>query len=301
MKPFLIIVAVAIVLIVHPSATAQASCDVSFKVYVEVAGGEFSLADLLASDDCPSIQQAAGGVHLGTAPLAGSVRVLKGDDVRLLLTDLEQRAGNSPAWRVESIPERIVIRRKGSQISCAEIAARLIAMLGSHKLAEQSELGLKPGRKNVLEKSAPEKNAEPDCGAAGRISESARVEPVQAVWDASLGRWKIRARCSDPSDCVPFLVEAGRADSPSLVGPSAELTSIGITSTALSRQATGRLLVRPGQTVTLVWDQGGIRAIVPAISLDGGDSGDGVRARIARGGRIIPAIVVSAGIVRTAA
>ena len=33
-------------------------------------------------------------------------------------------------------------------------------------------------------------------------------------------------------------------------------------------------LVRPGQTVTLLWDQDGIRLTVPAVSLDRGGAGE---------------------------
>ena len=59
-------------------------------------------------------------------------------------------------------------------------------------------------------------------------------------------------------------------------------------------------MVRRGQTVKLLWDQYGVRLLVPAICLDSGDEGQRVRARIARGGRIVPAIVVNAGELRTA-
>jgi hypothetical protein len=307
MKPFLMLVAVSMLL--HHSSAAQAACDVSFQAHVEVAGGEFSLADLLASDACPSFKQPAALVPLGTAPLAGSARVLRGDDVRALFTLVQQRAASAAPWKVGRIPERIVIRRKGSQASCREIAARLIAMLGSNQPTETAQLSLKPARESVSEKGAPEmtfaeRKEETDCGAAGRISEKATVEPMRTVWDPALRQWKIWARCGDPSDCVPFLMEASSGDEPSLRGRSLGLSSIanvGAASTALSRETTGHLLVHTGQAVTLIWDQGGIRAVVPAVSLDGGEPGDGVRARIARGGRIIRAIVVSAGIVRTAA
>jgi len=58
------------------------------------------------------------------------------------------------------------------------------------------------------------------------------------------------------------------------------------------------LLARPGQKVTLVWDQDGIRLVVPAVCLDRGERGQTVRARIARG-PIVKAVVVGAGILRT--
>ena len=56
--------------------------------------------------------------------------------------------------------------------------------------------------------------------------------------------------------------------------------------------------VRPGEAVRLVWDQNGIRSIVPATSLDRGAPGDEVRARIQPGGQVMKATVISAGLVR---
>jgi hypothetical protein len=57
--------------------------------------------------------------------------------------------------------------------------------------------------------------------------------------------------------------------------------------------------VRPGQTVMLLWDQGGIRLQVPALCLDRGAPGSEVRARILRSRTVVRATVVSAGSLRT--
>ena len=59
-------------------------------------------------------------------------------------------------------------------------------------------------------------------------------------------------------------------------------------------------LVHPGETVTLLWDQDGIRLLVPAVCLDPGRAGEPVRASIVRSGRTIRAIVESAGTLRAA-
>lgn len=56
--------------------------------------------------------------------------------------------------------------------------------------------------------------------------------------------------------------------------------------------------VRPGQAVTLVWDQGGIRVQVPAQCLDRGELGSEVRARILQSGVVVRAIVAGAGSLR---
>jgi hypothetical protein len=57
-------------------------------------------------------------------------------------------------------------------------------------------------------------------------------------------------------------------------------------------------LVVPGQTVTLVWDQEGIRVILPAICLDRGGPGDAVRIRMKNSGKIWHAKVAPDGMLR---
>ena len=68
-----------------------------------------------------------------------------------------------------------------------------------------------------------------------------------------------------------------------------------------SNTASGALsdeVVRPGQTVMLLWDQDGIRLQIPALCLDRGVPGSEVRARILRGGTVVRATVVSADSLR---
>lgn len=62
--------------------------------------------------------------------------------------------------------------------------------------------------------------------------------------------------------------------------------------------AVAAAVVRPGQTVILVWDQYGIRVQVPALCLDRGAPGSEVRARILPSGAVMRATVENAGSVR---
>jgi hypothetical protein len=62
--------------------------------------------------------------------------------------------------------------------------------------------------------------------------------------------------------------------------------------------AIGSSTVRPGELVHLLWDQNGIRSIVPATCLDQGTTGDQVRARIQPSGQVVKATVISAGLVQ---
>lgn len=72
---------------------------------------------------------------------------------------------------------------------------------------------------------------------------------------------------------------------------------LGVRPHAPAASASGAM-IRPGQSVVLVWDEDGIRVQVPALSLDAGGLGAQVRARILRGNRVVRAIVESAESVR---
>lgn len=82
-------------------------------------------------------------------------------------------------------------------------------------------------------------------------------------------------------------------------GSSSPCASASVKSRKLFLPSPGeRPLVSAGETVMLVWEQAGIRLVIPAVCLDPGAQGQRVRARITGGGRIVQATVVSAGNVR---
>ena len=182
-------------------AWSQAACTASVLPDVEVGQAGFFLSDLLGPGTCPQLLTAAAQVRLGAAPLAGSVRVLEGSEVRALL---ERVPGFSPAATAIEVPERIRVRRAGRRASCAEIQDSMFSNPGS--LAPDG-MRLNPtnhgnGARRQIE-----------CGAAQRILRGTRVEMTGSYWDPALASWEIRARCQDPEDCVPFLI---RAASPAL-------------------------------------------------------------------------------------
>jgi Chaperone for flagella basal body P-ring formation len=266
--------------ILSQSGLAQRACDISIPATVEVEGAEFTLASLLAPGACPALERLAAGVRLGGVPLAGSARVLLGDDIRSQFEKVAENAGDRVAIRV---PPRVVVRSAGRRASCGDIGAHLLAAL------------------NV---SAPGTGGSQsiDCGAAGRIPQNAALESTRTAWNPALRSWEISARCVRAGDCVPFLVRV--PGSGSLVKPSGVAGLPGIPPRSVPAavdRARQKLLVRPGERVTLIWEQDGIRLVVPAVALDGGEPGAGVRARIEPGGRVVRAIVVSAGMLRAAA
>jgi hypothetical protein len=281
MKPLLIAACIASFSLVAGVSPGQASCRVIVAASVQVSG-EFSLADLLGSSGCPEMRRAAAELRLGSAPLAGSQRVLAGSEVRSTLQKLAANLRNAGESVSILVPERITVRRAGARASCADIARR-------------------------ISRASP---AAVECGAADRVPQDATLEFSQPAWDPALSSWQLYARCVHPADCVPFVVRLSSHDfrvdpgnpngeARSTMARLAAASSLfpGLTVSGSDR---GLPLVHPGQTVTLLWDQDGIRLVVPAVCLDRGAPGEKVRARMGHGGAVMHAIVVSAGMLRAA-
>lgn len=300
MKPLLIAACIASFALAAGVSPGHASCRVTLAASMEVSG-EFSLADLFGSGGCLEMRRAAAKVLLGGAPLAGSERVLAGSAVR---TTLQKLAANLQKAGVPAkifVPERITVRRAGARASCADIARRIA-------------------------RASP---AAVECGAADRVPEDAALEFSRPAWDPALGSWQLYARCVHPADCVPFVVrlpghenkndqdedDAGEGTRTAAGALRSTMVRNKMVRSTLARLAAGSslsssraasgpdrapVLVRPGQTVTLVWDQDGIRLVVPAVCLDRGAPGEKVRARVGRGSAVVPATVVSAGVLRAA-
>ena len=271
-------------------STALQACPATVAASVEVAGHEFSLADLLTRDTCPALLRAASRLRLGSAPLVGSVRVLEASEVRLLLRKVAESIPNGVRVTSMVVPERVIVRRAGPRASCADI--------------ERWLLSPPPARSGMPEPEGSPQELE--CGVGDRIPQWSALERTRTVWNPTLNTWDVSLRCVHRQDCVPFLVRVRKHDAsqeialadrpatgepPIIVSPSPFHAVLNIG---------GAPLVRRGQTVRLLWDQYGVRLAVPAICLDPGDEGQKVRARIARGGRIVPAIVVRDGELRTA-
>jgi hypothetical protein len=291
MKVLLLIgVAVAAGISLVPQASArQSACDhTAIRAEVEVASGEFFLSDLLEPSAAPALVQAAGRVRLGSAPLAGSVRVMEGASIRALLETLsfetlnDDNLESTTACGSIRVPERIRIHRAGTRRSCSDLIEQIRATLPE------------PVPAVLLADHV-------DCGAAGRIPENAPIELLRTTWNPRLESWEIRARCVHPADCVPFLLSL-RGSRMGLQTASLRQNESGSIQSAGSSLVPGRrtsglnaeMVVRPGQLVTLIWDQNGIRVSVPVLCLDAGGPGQQIRARIVRGGTVVRAIVESA-------
>jgi hypothetical protein len=260
---------------------------------VVIAGDEFTLADLLVPESCPAVVWAAAQVRLGRAPLGASARVIAGDEIRVRLRQLAKNESSKTRgveWDKAIVPERITVRRAGARISCAELGRQILSTEAPSSLRS----GASPQRANEGLSAG-----EVECGAT--ILRGMGITPMSTSWDPSRGGWEARARCLRPQDCVPFLVRwPGAGDRTTLAAASPSSATQESEREAVHSDGIATLLMRPGQKATLLWEQDGIRVIMPAVSLDRGAVGDSVRARIAPGGRILHAIVVSASLLRVA-
>jgi hypothetical protein len=264
---------------------AGPSCPAVVEPNVEVSGDRLTLADLLSADTCEPLRQVAAGMRLGSAPLPGSIRVLAGAEVQQWLQSAVERTHGAVQPDVFRAPERVVVRRAGVRATCAEIRVRMAA--------ESTSTGSDPGIKTV-----PLPALGSACGAEGRILQDAALDFIPPVWDVKLRQWRIVGRCAHAGDCVPFLMLLPNLASlpESLARPSiaARLAQ----APSLIDHATRNPDVRTGQKVTLIWDQGGLRVVVPAVALGTGLGGEPVRVRLPNG-QILPATVEGAGLLLT--
>jgi|HubBroStandDraft_6_1064221.scaffolds.fasta_scaffold109103_3 hypothetical protein len=256
---------------------AETGCaTLSVRQSIDAVREDLTLADLLSSEVCPRMRQVAAQVSLGKAPRAGTLRVIEGQQIRALLVELASANAGSTAGL--QIPDRIVVRRAGATKSCVEIADFLAGAAPSQDERLSSHLW----RKNL------------ECGAIRGIAEDAELELVKAAWDAGLRRWEFLLRCARPEDCVPFMVSARDEKLEGLQGNSAHATSSGKSSAGVQSAAGFSLLVRPGETALLTWDQSGIRVTLPVTCLDAGGLGQYVRVRLKNAPQILRAEVVGA-------
>jgi hypothetical protein len=277
----LFVIALGLALPSRGSKVESACGQVVLRANVEVNDGEFSLADLLPTDTCSALRRVAARMPLGRAPLPGSPRVLKGEEIRVLtraLLDKSQSLGTNLLQQDANfqVPERITVRRAGARASCSDLA-------GAMAHASLS------GRTGSLAQENLVRDAH--CGAADRVRQDVPIAITRTAWNPALTSWEITARCLEPKDCVPFLIST-RGNSL----PADALSFPGLR--AKSHLSTEPPRTRPGQRMTLLWNQDGIQAVLRVTCLDRGGPGETVRARVQQGGLILRAKVINAETLR---
>ncbi|MGC2403873.1 MAG: flagella basal body P-ring formation protein FlgA [Acidobacteriaceae bacterium] len=288
------------------SCEAESICsELAVQSHVEAAKGALSLADLLTHGTCSRFQQAASQISLGAAPRAGSVRVLEGREVRQLLAGLaienkneNENAIENPSKKPESavrikIPDRIVIQRAAATKSCREIAG---FVAGAVSLPDTASPPFTSWQRTSWQK-------ELNCSGAPGIPEDTPLELTKSVWNTALLRWEFTLRCAQPADCVPFLVwtrerKISGAAAFEKLHRAPEPGPRGLQGAAQASTSAAGRMVKPGQTVTLSWQQGGIRVVLPVTCLDAGGMGQFVRVRFKNAPGILRAQVVGAGILQ---
>jgi hypothetical protein len=276
MKVCAVLIGGVCALAVSRCAALPACAEVTVRASVEIAQGTFSLADLLVGVTCREMREAAAQVRLGVAPRAGSVRVFDGQQVRGLITALaSSKSGDAEsgvnAAMTMRIPERVEVRPADVVKTCAQIAASLARAAGSRDSA---------GGRGKWQRHL-------DCAAARHVPGEAQLELVRTNWNQALQRWEFSVRCVRPEACVPFMVWA-QEETPNSEGvhPEVHLPA------PLNHRP---LLVKPGQTATLMWEQGGIRVVLPVTCLEAGGLGEVVRVRLKNVPRTLRAEVMSDG------
>jgi hypothetical protein len=269
-----------------PIAAEPACTEVAVAANVEAAREDLTLADLLRGD-CPQLREAAAQVSLGAAPRAGSVRVFDGGQVRGLLEEFAGAGLSEKQISAAEIPGRIVVRRAGGTKRCEEIARFVVDTAPSQ---------------NAGAPAWEQKNL--DCAAARAIPEAAPLELTQTAWNAALQRWEFSLRCARAGDCVPFLVWSGEPAAAGRILKSRTQRHFTFSADSYGSHspagAGGGSTIRRGQTATLVWDEAGIRVVLPVTCLDAGGVGQLVRVQLKNGSRILRAEVVGEGMLRAA-
>jgi hypothetical protein len=274
-----------------PAAALARCAGIGVRGAAEVGDAGVSLADLLTVESCPALRQAAAAVWLGNSPLPGGTRVFEGSEIRRAIQELTMATNLDASVADANVPQRIVARRAGAKASCREIEAFV-----SRALRMQTQVAAPQAARRESDgfQNFP---AGLDCGRAGRVPQAAPLELIRVFWDPALRTWEYSLRCVRSSDCVPFLVRPASYAAESKAAASA-------TGFASRRERPQPAAVPPvvqvGQAATLLWEQDGIRAMVPVTCLDHGAIGTVIRARTKNGNRILRAEVVSAGILRAA-
>lgn len=267
---------------------AQRDCtSIRIPATVAITGTDFTLADLLAPPVCPLVADEARQVRLGSAPLAGSTRVLDAGELRSELRKLDIPSASRMWWQNVTLPERISVHRPVATASCSELAGRALddpvvreRLAASGAFAQAIQTG----------RISP---ADVECGAAGRVPRQARLLFTKVNWDAAARSWDICARCLPARDCVPFLIRVHLAAGE--VTPQIRLRRDN--KSAISQE--GSVLVHRGGRATLIWEHAGIRLEVPVICLEPGRQGGHVKIRIERSNKVVDAVVTGAGRLRT--
>jgi hypothetical protein len=176
--------------------------------------------------------------------------------------------------------------------ACANVAYWINGVLRSRPATDTGNATLATLPREIAAGHVPA--GELDCGAMPGLTPGISLELTKVFYDRMLHSWEFLVRCVTPANCVPFLVRWSHASGQARRdGP--QLSS----STSHDRVPESQhVMLRPGETATLVWDQDGIRVVLPVICLDRGNVGDSIRVRIKSGSRVLRAEILNESLLR---
>lgn len=256
------IYAVGVVLSIGGLAAHAQPCPVEIPIRVELQSEEFTLADLFPADTCPSLLHRAAQVRLGKLPRGGIARILDGVELRERLRSVAKIDRDNFAVDAVDIPQRITVTRSGMAASCQELVTRVL-----------------PNARSKVN------GQETDCGLTAGVPPNARLELAKKIWDPALRSWEFIARCTEPNDCPPFLIRVPEQQDDRLSH---------LTDATFKRNAGGNITLYPGKKTEVIWNQNGMRLLLPGIALDQGRPGDTIRVHL-KSGPIIRGTVDSSG------
>ena len=178
--------------------------------------------------------------------------------------------------------------------TCSEVAAWMNVVLRARAANGTEELSLAAVPREIALGGLRARDL--DCAAVPSLAADVHFELTKVFFDRTLHSWEFLLRCANPRDCVPFLVRWPQTAGDPLPRDSAALVKA--SPAAINSQASQHFLLREGATVTLLWDQDGIRVVLPAICLEKGNIGDSIRVRIKSGTRVLRAEIVNESLLR---
>jgi Chaperone for flagella basal body P-ring formation len=135
-----------------------------------------------------------------------------------------------------------------------------------------------------------------DCEVVPPLVPGIAFELTKIFYDRTLHSWEFLMRCSSSAECVPFLVRWPQPVDRDTARQEALEPAHAPNSHANAPET--HSILRPGETVMLVWDQDGIRVVLPVICLERGNVGDSIRVRIKSGTRVLRAQIVNESLLR---
>ncbi|HEY1271081.1 MAG TPA: flagella basal body P-ring formation protein FlgA [Terriglobales bacterium] len=161
--------------------------------------------------------------------------------------------------------------------------------------------------RGVIEEDLPAPG-DVSCPMLPRQAASQAFEVRSIRWDAVLRSLEFQVRCADAKRCLPFVVRVQTLQKKHLQAAADRRSVRGTVFRKEQEEFTPALpkkgrslepvLVKPGQSVVLLWESNGLKIRRKMVCLDRAAQGQQVRIRGREGGPVLLAVVMAVGLVR---